>query len=52
MATTYTEAEDPEEGTVLSMQEVVEEEENLEATARAVLGPSDDKNCTYPEVRM
>ena len=35
---------------ILSLQEVIEEEETLEATANAVLGPGDDQNCTYPDV--
>ena len=37
---------------VLSLQEVIEEEESLEATANAVLGPGDDQNCTYPNVMI
>ena len=40
-----------EEGqSVIFMQDVIEEEESLEATARAVLGPCDETNCTYPKV--
>lgn len=40
-----------EEGqSVISMQDVIEEEESLEATARAVLGPCDETNCTYSKV--
>lgn len=42
-------AEEEERG-VISMQDVIEEEESLEATARAVLGPCDETNCTYPKV--
>ena len=40
--------EDEDSG--VSMVEVLEEEEQLEADAKAVLGDSDDKNCTYPLV--
>ncbi|XP_013391546.1 putative E3 ubiquitin-protein ligase UBR7 [Lingula anatina] len=36
-----------EEDTGVSMVDVLEEEEQLEADANAVLGDSDDKNCTY-----
>lgn len=42
-------AEEEEHG-VISMQDVIEEEESLEATARAVLGPCDETNCTYSKV--
>lgn len=38
------------EDTGVSMVEILEEEERLEADANAVLGDSDDKNCTYPRV--
>jgi len=40
------ENEEDEEETV-TMGEVLQEEESLEADAKAVLGNSDDKNCTY-----
>ena len=40
------ENEEDEEETV-TMDEVLQEEESLEADAKAVLGNSDDKNCTY-----
>lgn len=43
-------ATDEEEQSAISMQDVIEEEESLEATARAVLGPCDETNCTYPKV--
>ncbi|XP_046545115.1 putative E3 ubiquitin-protein ligase UBR7 [Haliotis rubra] len=36
------------EDTGVSMVDILEEEERLEADANAVLGDSDDKNCTYP----
>lgn len=35
---------------VLSLQDVLEEDRQLEQTANAVLGDSDDSHCTYPEV--
>uniref|UniRef100_H2YJI1 UBR-type domain-containing protein n=1 Tax=Ciona savignyi TaxID=51511 RepID=H2YJI1_CIOSA len=38
--------EQEEEG--VSLQDVIEEDAELEATASAVLGGSDDKACTYP----
>ena len=39
------------EGDVLSISEVLEEQERLHADADAVLGDSDQYNCTYPQVR-
>ena len=38
------------EDTVLSMVEVLQESEELEQEATAVLGDSDDRCCTYPLV--
>ena len=35
---------------ILSLQEVIEEDVELEQMANAVLGASDDKKCTYPQV--
>ena len=35
---------------VVSLQEVLEEDQQLEDTANAVLGDSDDTQCTYPKV--
>ena len=35
---------------VVSLQEVLEEDQQLENTANAVLGDSDDAQCTYPKV--
>ena len=35
---------------VVSLQEVLEEDQHLEDTANAVLGDSDDTQCTYPKV--
>ena len=35
---------------VLSLQQVIEEDAELEQMANAVLGASDDKKCTYPQV--
>lgn len=39
-----------EEGTV-SLVDVLEEDEELEQEASAVLGGSDSEKCSYPEVR-
>ncbi len=39
-----------EEENVVSMVDVLEENQELEAEATAVLGDSDDKFCTYPQV--
>lgn len=36
---------------VLSMIDVLKEENELEEEANAVLGDSDDQNCTYPKVK-
>ncbi|CAI8011601.1 Putative E3 ubiquitin-protein ligase UBR7 [Geodia barretti] len=36
-----------DEDTVVSLQDVLEENRQLEETANAVLGPSDDSSCTY-----
>ena len=36
--------------TIVSLQDVVEEDQQLEQTANAVLGDSDDTQCTYPKV--
>ena len=35
---------------IVSLQDVVEEDQQLEQTANAVLGDSDDTQCTYPKV--
>lgn len=35
---------------ILSLQDVIEEDAELEQTANAVLGASDDKRCTYSQV--
>lgn len=37
---------------VLSMVDVLKEENDLEEEANAVLGDSDDQNCTYPKVKF
>ena len=37
---------------VVSLQEVLEEDQQLEDTANAVLGDSDDTQCTYPKVEI
>lgn len=39
-----------EDGQVLTMVDVLEEEQKLEEDANAVLGASDEKNCTYSKV--
>ncbi|KAL1139400.1 hypothetical protein AAG570_006384 [Ranatra chinensis] len=36
-----------DDGTTITLDEFIEEEQRLEIDANAVLGPSDDKNCTY-----
>ena len=41
-----------EEDSGLSMLDVLEEQEQLEEDANAVLGGSDDKNCTYDMVKL
>lgn len=38
------------EDEVVSMVDVLDEDNELEEEARAVLGDSDDKNCTYLDV--
>lgn len=38
------------DATIVSLQDVVEEDQQLEQTANAVLGDSDDTQCTYPKV--
>lgn len=43
-------AEGSSRESVLSLQEVIEEDTELEQMANAVLGASDDKKCTYPQV--
>lgn len=35
---------------VLSLQDVLDEDQQLEETANAVLGDSDDSQCTYQKV--
>lgn len=41
-----------EENNVVTMVDVLKEEEELEDDAKAVLGASDDKNCTYSRVNI
>lgn len=36
---------------VVSLQDVLEEDRQLEQDANAVLGDSDDSECTYPKVK-
>ena len=42
-----TEDENEVEETPVTMVDVLQDEESLEADAKAVLGNADDKNCTY-----
>ena len=39
--------EEAEDDAVVSMVEILEAEEKLQEDANAVLGGSDDRNCTY-----
>lgn len=39
-----------DEDGIVTMVDVLKAEEILEENADAVLGPGDDKNCTYSEV--
>ena len=41
---------EPDEDTIVSLHDVLEEDEELENTANAVLGDSDDKDCSYSKV--
>jgi E3 ubiquitin-protein ligase UBR7 len=41
-----------EESNVITMVDVLKEEEELEDDAKAVLGASDDQNCTYSRVNI
>lgn len=43
---------DESEDNVVTLQDVIQTEQALIADANAVLGASDDKNCTYPLVGM
>jgi E3 ubiquitin-protein ligase UBR7 len=38
-----------DEDSVVSLKDIVEEEQQLQDTANAVFGDSDDTNCTYPK---
>lgn len=40
-----------DEDSVVSLKDIIEEETELQDTANAVLGDSDDTNCTYPKVK-
>lgn len=44
------ENQEKEEGNVVTMVDVLEEENELEEDANAVLGGADDKTCTYSKV--
>lgn len=39
-----------DEDTIVSLQDVLEEDQELENTANAVLGDSDDTECSYAKV--
>jgi hypothetical protein len=41
-----------EETNVITMIDVLKEEQDLEDDAKAVLGASDDQNCTYSRVNV
>jgi E3 ubiquitin-protein ligase UBR7 len=41
-----------EETNVITMIDVLKEEQDLEDDAKAVLGASDDQNCTYSRVNI
>lgn len=41
---------DIEEDTTVSLQDVLEEDKDLEDTANAVFGDSDDTKCSYSKV--
>ena len=43
-------AGEEESGNVVSLQDVLEEDQELESTANAVLGDSDDTKCSYAKV--
>ena len=40
-----------DEDSVVSIKDIVDEEQALQDTANAVLGDSDDTNCTYTKVQ-
>ncbi len=44
------ESEERQEGDIVSLQDVLQENQDLEDTANAVLGDSDDSKCSYPKV--
>lgn len=41
---------DIDEDSVVSIKDIIDEERSLQETANAVLGDSDDTNCTYSKV--
>jgi E3 ubiquitin-protein ligase UBR7 len=41
-----------EETNVITMMDVLKEEQDLEDDAKAVLGAADDQNCTYSRVNI
>ena len=52
MSSTLKEECNEEESNVITMVDVLKEEEELEDDAKAVLGASDDQNCTYSRVNI
>uniref|UniRef100_A0A182V0Y6 Putative E3 ubiquitin-protein ligase UBR7 n=1 Tax=Anopheles merus TaxID=30066 RepID=A0A182V0Y6_ANOME len=42
-------AEQDQDTSYVTMPDILQEQEELEETSRAVLGGSDEKNCTYPK---
>ena len=45
-------AEEKADDAIVSMEDVLQEHEALEDEANAVLGASDDKECTYAQVEQ
>lgn len=43
-------AEQDQDTSYVTMPDILQEQEELEETSRAVLGGSDEKNCTYTKV--
>lgn len=52
MTSTSKEESIEEETNVITMIDVLKEEQDLEDDAKAVLGASDDQNCTYSRVNI
>jgi E3 ubiquitin-protein ligase UBR7 len=52
MTSTSKEESVEEDSNVVTMVDVLKEEQELEDDAKAVLGASDDQNCTYSQVNV